>query len=121
TESGHGIYSEPVENPDQSLDDAEFHYAVLGHLVLLRVKPYQEKAARYFVFNEKLKEVVRLDAIADACVLLPDDHGIVFANGYYLATGDRTVFPHEAGAMTFDRRVASPNGEDTLFVFYQRE
>ncbi len=121
TASGHGIYSEPVENADQSLDDAEFYYAELGHLVLLKVRPYQEKAFRHFVFNEKLKEVVRLDAVADACVLLPDDHGIIFSNGYYLASGDRTVFPHEAGAMAFDRRLPSPNGEDTLFVFYHRE
>ena len=121
TATGEGIYAEPVENPDQTLDDAEFFYAVLGHLVLLKVRPYQEKAYRYFVFNDKLKEVVRLDAIAQSCVMLPDDHGLIFPNGYYLASGERTVFPHDGGGMIFDRRIASPNGEDTLFVFYHRE
>jgi hypothetical protein len=30
TASGKGIYSEPVDNADQTLDDAEFHYAIIG-------------------------------------------------------------------------------------------
>ena len=42
TDSGEGIYAEPVENPDQTLDDAEIHYAIVGNLVLLKVRPYQE-------------------------------------------------------------------------------
>ena len=88
TETGEGIYSEPVEQADQTLDDAEIYYAIVGNLILLKIRPYQEKAFRYFVFNEKLKEVRRIDAIEDACVLLPDDHGIIFARGYYLQSGE---------------------------------
>ena len=44
TETGEGIYAEPVDNPDQQLDDAEIHYAIVGNLVLLKIRPYQESS-----------------------------------------------------------------------------
>ena len=34
-----GIYREPVEDADQSLDDAEIHYARVGTLVLMKIPP----------------------------------------------------------------------------------
>lgn len=121
TASGQGIYSEPVDHPDQTLDDAEIYYAVVDSLILLKVRPYQEKTVRYFVFNEKLKEVRRIDSIADACVLLPDGHGIIFPNGYYLQSGEFKLFDGTLKNLSFYKRIAAPNGEDTLFAFYQRE
>jgi len=77
TDTGEGIYTEPVDNKDQSLDDAEFSYADLGNLILLRIKPYQEPQYRYFVFNDKLKQVQRIDKIEEACILLPDAQGLI--------------------------------------------
>ena len=121
TASGEGIYSEPVEDADQTLDDAEFHFAAVGNLILMKIKPYRETRFRYFVFSEKVKEARRMDAIAGACVLLPEDQGIIFPNGYYLQTGEYKQFEGVDGNMLFERRMASPNGEDTLFVFYNRE
>lgn len=121
TDTGLGIYSEPVENKDQTLDDAEVFYASVGHLVLLRIRPYKETIFRHFVFNEKLKEVRRLDALGGPCVLLPTGHGLIFANGYYLQSGEFRTFPLTNHAMLFERRVAAPNGEDHLYVFYHRE
>src|SRR5690606_18319433 len=47
TESGKGIYAEPVDEPRQSLDDAQFEYAKLGHLLLLKILPYNETNWRY--------------------------------------------------------------------------
>ncbi|CAM2005171.1 DNA repair ATPase [Acanthopleuribacter pedis] len=120
TADGNGIYAEPVEHKDQTLDDAEIHYALVGHVILLRIRPYQEKEYRYLVFNEKLAEVHRIDAIEDTCVLLPDDHGLIFPRGYYLLNGELKTFDSELNDMVFERRVASPNGEDFLFVFYNR-
>jgi hypothetical protein len=120
TASGQGIYSEPVDDPDQTLDDAEYQYVVDGHLILLRIRPYQERTHRYFIFNDKLKEVHRCDALGHACVLLPDDHGLMFAGGYYLATGELQSFPNIPDDLTFEKRVAAPNGEDFLYVFYNR-
>ncbi|MGB7343262.1 MAG: DNA repair ATPase [Pirellulaceae bacterium] len=121
TESGEGIYAEPVDNADQTLDDAEIHYAVLGNLVLLKMKPYQENVTRYLVYNDKIQQAMRLDEIEHACVLLPGDHGIIFPGGYYLQTGEFKRFDHGQAGMRYQRTIASPNGEDFLYLFYNPE
>ncbi|MCP3142025.1 DNA repair ATPase [Pyxidicoccus xibeiensis] len=123
TSTGMGIYSEPVEDPDQSLDDAEFAWAQVGTLILLRVLPFREKAHRYLIFNSRTQHVVRIDAIGQACVRLPEDQGIVFPGGYYLQTGDYKVFDGAAASegMEFKRAIRSPNGEDVLYVFHRRD
>lgn len=121
TDSGEGIYAEPVDDPDQTLDDAEVFYAIVGNIVLLRIRPYQEDKYRHFVFNEKIGRAQRLDAIEHACVFLPDDHGLIFSNGYYLQSGEYKTFESGLSNMIFERRIASPNGEDYLYVFYNRE
>jgi hypothetical protein len=121
TATGEGIYNEPVENKDQTLDDAEIYYATVGNIILLKIRPYQEKNFRFLAYNEKLKQVRRLDGIQHACVLLPDAQGIIFSRGYYLQTGDFKVFDANPADMMFERRIQSPNGEDHLYVFYNRE
>ncbi len=120
TATGEGIFSEPVENRDQTLDDAEIFYASIGPLILLKIKPYQEKDYRHIVFSEKIRRATRVDALATACVLLPDDHGIIFPRGYCLQTGEYKEFDTDLPAMQFEKRIASPNGEDTLYVFHSR-
>jgi len=120
TADGRGIYSEDVDDEDQTLDDAEILYAVVGPLILLKVLPYREEHYRYLVYNEKTQDVHRLDAIGHSCVLLPDDHGLIFANGYLLLSGEVKTFDHGILDMRFEKRIASANGEDTLFVFYNR-
>jgi hypothetical protein len=121
TKSGQGIYSEPVVDADQTLDDAEIYYAILGSLIVLRILPYREDVRRCLVFNEKTREVHRLDGIGQSCVLLPEDQGLLFADGYLLATGEVRTFQTGLDRLRFERRIAAGNGEDTLFVFYQRE
>jgi hypothetical protein len=121
TATGEGIYSEPVDDPDQTLDDAEYFFSAVGNLILMKIRPYREEKFRYFVYSEKVHEARRLDAIAGACVLLPEDHGIIFSNGYYLQTGEFKQFEGSQAGMLFERRVVSPNGEDTLYIFYNRE
>ncbi len=121
TDSGQGIYSEPVDNADQTLDDAEIQYAIVGNVVLLKIRPYQETGYRYIVYNGKIRQARRLDSIEHACVLLPDDHGLIFSNGYYLQNGEHKTFDTSIQGLLFERRIASPNGEDTLYVFHQPE
>ncbi len=121
TEDGSGIYAEPVDNPDQTLDDAEIYYCVLGNLILLKMRPYQEKEFRYLVFSTKQQRVHRFDAIAQACVLLPDDQGIIFPGGLVLQTGAHKQFDHGLKNLFFERTVAAPNGEDYLYVFTDPE
>ena len=43
TEDGEGIYSEPVEDAHQSLDDADIQFAKVGELILLKIRPYREE------------------------------------------------------------------------------
>ncbi|MHC0432161.1 DNA repair ATPase [Streptomyces sp. O3] len=123
TETGEGVFSEPVDEPLQSLADADVAYARVGALILLRIRPYKEETTRYLVYNTTAKTVVRLDGIGQACRRLPEDQGVIFPGGYCLATGaskafDANAFP--AADLEFERVVRSPNGEDVLFAFHAR-
>jgi MoxR-like ATPase len=121
TTTGRGIFSEPVDDPDQSLDDAQIHYAIVGNAILLKILPYREKNWRYYVFNRRTKLVRRIDAIGHACIQLPEDHGIIFPGGYYLRNGESKLFDHDPVDMELLRAVRSPNGEDVLYVFHRRD
>ena len=121
TETGKGIYSEPVEDKTQSLDDAQVEFARVGALVLLKVLPYRETEWRGLVFNTLTQKVVRLDAIVQACVQLPEDHGIIFPGGYYLQNGEHKSFDASMADMAYKRSIRSPNGEDVAYIFYNRE
>ncbi len=118
TDTGAGVYAEPVENPDQTLDDGEIHFAFIGNLIALKIKPYQERKYRYIVYNTKTQQAHRVDSLEESAVLLPDDHGLIFANGYFLQNGDFKMFETNAQGMMFERRIVSPNGEDFLFAYY---
>ena len=120
TEDGKGIYSEPVDHKDQILADAEVQYTVIGHLIILKIRPYQEDF-RYILYNSKLGKAQRIDELAESCILLPDDHGIIFTNGYYLQNGEFKRFDNSLQKMVFENRIDAPNGEDFLYIFYNRE
>lgn len=121
TTTGEGIYRESVDDPNQSLDDADFFYVSVGQLILLKIKPYQEEKWRYLVFNRLNQAVTRIDAIGQSCVQLPEDHGIVFPGGYYLQNGEYKTFDDDRKGLQFKRAIKSPNGEDVLYVFYELE
>ncbi|MEU5691389.1 DNA repair ATPase [Actinosynnema sp. NPDC020468] len=120
TETGEGIYREPVDEPLQSLADADVHFARVGPLILLRVRPYNETAWRHLVFNTRTKGVERLDGIGQACHRLPEDQGLIFPGGYYLTTGEGKTFDTRVEELEFERVIRSANGEDVLFAFHAR-
>ncbi|KGJ97342.1 DNA repair ATPase [Colwellia psychrerythraea] len=119
TENGQGIYSEKVDDEHQSLDDADIQFAKVGELILLKIKPYREQQTRHLIFNCKTQNVLRQDAIAHACIQLPEDHGIIFPGGYYLQSGEHKSFDDSAEDLQLHRVVKSPNGEDYLYTFYE--
>ncbi|GAA4603819.1 DNA repair ATPase [Actinoallomurus liliacearum] len=121
TETGEGIYREPVAEPLQSLADAEVQYARVGALILLRIRPYKEEDWRYLVFNTHAKTVARLDGIGQACRRLPEEHGVIFPGGYYLVTGAAKTFDTDVDRLEYERMIRSTNGEDVLYVFHARE
>ena len=118
TDTGTGIYSEPVENKDQALDDAAIQYACVEGLYLLRIRPFGEDAWRYFVFNPRFTSVKRIDSIAQACVLLPEGQGFIFPKGCYQQNGSIREFDADTEGMHFLECVRSPNGEDFMYIFY---
>ncbi|MEU5860229.1 DNA repair ATPase [Nonomuraea sp. NPDC047529] len=120
TETGAGVYSEPVTERLQSLADADVEYARIGPLVLMRIRPYKEPDWRHLVFNTRTKAVTRLDGIGQSCQRLPEDQGLIFPGGYYLATGVSKTFDTDVTDLEFERVVRSPNGEDVLYVFHAR-
>src|SRR6478735_2798462 len=120
TATGEGIYAEPVDDKYQKVDDAEIGYAIINHLILLKIRPYKENVPRFFIFNEKTQTALRVDSIGESCVFLPEEHGLIFPDGYYLATGELKRFETKDGPMVIERVIFAPNGEDVLFVFYNR-
>lgn len=120
TTDGLGIYREPVEDANQTLDDAEISYAKVGGLILLRIKPFREEQRRYLVYNTRTSHVLRIDALEQACVELPENHGILFPGGYYLQNGEYRLFGGDTPGLRFERAIPSPNGEDVLYVFYRQ-
>jgi hypothetical protein len=119
TDTGKGIFSDPVLNKDQQLDDAEYFYADLGNLIPIKIKPYQEDF-RAYIFNVRTKQVVPISTLLDAAILLPDNQGVIFPNGYYLQNGEYKIFESSITELEFIRSIASPNGEDFLYIFYQK-
>ncbi len=119
TDDGSGIYREPVDDPHQSLDDAEIQFAEVGTLVLLSMRPFGEIDTRYLVFNTRTQDVRRIDAIGQACISLPEDHGLIFPGGYYLRRGEAKLFDANPVGLVFKRMLRSPNGEDVVYVFHR--
>ncbi|MEU8289802.1 DNA repair ATPase [Streptomyces pseudogriseolus] len=113
-----GIHSEPVDEPLQSLADADIAHARVGPLILLRILPYKETAHRHLVFNTLTRTVVRLDGIGQGCRRLPEDQGIVFAGGHCLAAGGHKTYDLDTEGMEFEREMRSPYGEDVLYAFH---
>lgn len=117
TTTGEGIFEDPVEVASQSLSDGTFEYAKRGDIFLVRVRPYNEKTTRYYVFNPMEKTLHRIDELAGSVRCLPQDHGLVFPGGIYLYSDDLKTVDVPEG-LRFKRMVESPNGEDVLIVFY---
>ncbi|HAR67232.1 MAG TPA: AAA family ATPase, partial [Lentisphaeria bacterium] len=65
--------------------------------------------------------MVREDTLAQACILLPEDHGIIFPRGCYLQDGEMKRFDEDVSGMVYTGCRRSPNGEDFAFQFYQRQ
>ncbi len=119
TDTSEGILAEPVEDRDQGLDDAVIQFAWVDALLLLRIRPYREEHWRHFIYNKHTGKVRRVDAIAYTCVRLPENQGLVFPRGCYLAEGTLREFDGPAEDMQFLECIRSPNGEDFLYVFYE--
>lgn len=118
TDDGKGIYREEVEDHHQSVADAHIHYAFVGELIALKIRPNRERNDRYFVYNPLTQSVVRTDALSASAKALPEEHGILYSNGYVLANGEHKQFDMPWQHLQFFQKVVSPNGEDILYFFF---
>ncbi len=121
TASGQGVYAETVDDPTQGLDDAEIYFVGLESAILLKMRPYREKDFRYLVYSRTTRQVVRIDALGQACQQLPEGHGLVYPGGYYLSDGSHKTFPVDASGMEFKRVLRGPSGEHVAYIFYRRD
>lgn len=129
------LFEEPVDDPLQSLADADVAYAATGPLLLLRIRPYNESADRCLVVNTRTGSVRRRDSLGRGFRLLPAGQGLIFPGGYELADGSHRDFRIDdapgatgtegastgdgaaaADGLAFDAVLPSPNGEDLLYV-----
>nr|MDA3959866.1 DNA repair ATPase [Planctomycetota bacterium] len=120
TDDGSGVYAEDVEEQNQGLDDAEILYANLETMIVLKIRPYRETAYRYIVYNKQTRQATRIDSLGYSCQQLPEGHGLIFPNGFYLTDGTHKVFPIPAEDMEFIRKIRAPNGEDVAYVYHHR-
>lgn len=117
TDSGKGIYSEPVDNAHQNLEDADIAYIDAEESVVFRIKPFQENDYRYFIYNTITQKVIRCDGIGMSCIQLPENHGFIFSNGYYLKSGEHKIFDIDPN-YNYLAQIKSQNGEDYMYVFF---
>jgi hypothetical protein len=120
TPTGHVVLDEPVEDADQAVADTSMSFALLGDLVVLRVRPYREDAERGYVVNTFTRTARRCDSILTSCLQLPEEHGIIHPAGFELRTGESKSFDLDAEGMVFEAVRRSPNGEDVMYVFHER-
>ena len=120
TPTGAVVLDEPVEDADQSVADTSMSFALLGDLVVLRVRPYREDDERGYVVNTFTRTARRCDAILTSCLQLPEEHGIIHPAGFELRTGESKSFDLDADGMVFEAARRSPNGEDVMYVFHER-
>lgn len=114
------LLDEAVER-EQTLEDCDLSYAVLGDLVLLKLRPYAETRYRYYVVNLLVEQAERLDALGAAFRELPGRQGLIFPEGIYLRTGELRTFDFDVDGMELHEIVTSPNGEDILYTFHEVE
>ena len=110
---------------EQAIDELNIAYASLGDVLLVKVQPYREATARFYIYNRLTRAVLRTDAVGRNCHQLPEGQGVVFPGGYHLQNGETKVFsvPTETGSgpahnFEFHASHKSPNGEDILYAYY---
>ena len=121
TKNGQLILTELLETDKQRLEDIEIYYADFEEIVLLKIRPQLEDKFRFYIYNHKLNEILREDSIRESCIALPEDHGIIFPNGFYLKAGKLKTFPLESNNMRFEQLIPADNGEDYLFIFFNQQ
>ncbi len=119
--SGTSLLQDSLDHADQSLQDCQISFAEASDFVLLDVLPYGELAHRFYVINLLTHSAVRIDDLGQTFRQLPEGQGIIFPSGVYMKTGEIRTFDLDSNDMELLEVVRSPNGEDVVYVFHERE
>src|SRR5690606_6025806 len=88
--------------------------------IAIKIKPYQEDF-RAYIYNVRTKEVHNIPSLLESGIVLPDEQGIIFSNGYYLQNGTYKLFDNNIADLEYMRTIAAPNGEDYMYIYYQKQ
>lgn len=111
------ILKKELKDSRQSLENASFSYHQVESLFLIKVQPYKENAY-YFIVDTITDTAIEADGLGYAGVMLPENAGIIYSNGYYLKDGGFKKYEHLDKEAYHYETVKSPNGEDYMYVFY---
>lgn len=111
------ILKKELNDSRQSLENASFSYHQVESLYLIKIKPYKEDAY-YFIVDTITDTVIEAAGLGYAGVMLPENAGIIYSNGYYLKDGGSKTYENLDKAAYHYETVKSPNGEDYMYVFY---
>ena len=111
------ILKKELKDSRQSLENASFAYHQVESLFLIKVQPYKE-SAYYFIVDTITDTAIEADGLGYSGVMLPENAGIIYSNGYYLKDGGFKKYDHLDNAAYHYETVKSPNGEDYMYVFY---
>lgn len=111
------ILRKELKDSRQSLENASFSYHQVESLFLIKVQPYKEDAY-YFIVDTITDTAIEANGLGYAGVMLPENAGIIYSNGYYLKDGGSKSYEHLDESAYHYETVKSPNGEDYLYVFY---
>lgn len=112
------IFEEDLTQKLQSIEDSKLLKVKMGNLILIKFMPYNE-LPRFYIFDEVSRKIIKTENFEYSLQELPENNGIIFANGFYLNDGQYKQFSFDLDANKHEN-YKSPNGEDYLFVFYSR-
>jgi len=114
------LFSRDLMQKLQSLQDAKFYTVNLDDLVLIKAELYGENTPSYFIYDVLIKKIVKAESLDSSGVILPEDNGIIYANGFYIKGGNERTFDVNKDSYLHEV-YKSPNGEDFLYAFYNKK
>lgn len=110
------LLEEDLRQKNQAIEDVKIFKTQVNDLTLIKFIPYNEEP-RFYIFDNIAQNIIRTSNYENSIQELPEKNGVLFSNGYYLNDGQFKEFnklEESYHYMTY----ASPNGEDSLVIFY---
>ena len=107
-------------NSHQTLSDSKIYVSDFKDFIAIRIDLISGEN-RYYLFNNLSGNLYRADGIRESLAIIGSDDGCVFSNGYLLVKSDDYKEFNISKRYLFQNVIESPNGEDFLYVFFEKE